>query len=408
MAQSFPQLNPTSLRTSIRKDYSNIKGKQNGGVQLQKGSIKPFRNIDNEIKAHSHPSSKVYRNCICSLLLFALDLILFDYMDLFFATFILLITILGPLYCLITYIATKLQNSLVKKNEVQTNEIELISFSDKPSVKWAINPEESKFTDLSMNKDLQIDGPFRQYSRSDRISPQKDRQVTIQIERTEAQIDNLALNDLKELNISQSLFSQYVNNLKKFFVNTMLSKLEPKLRSEDQLAVQMLSVPSYEHCKDYILERISALAHSPYLSGHFGSRGNKWKGHEWTKELPSDNQIIMHAFSTWVSYFMNGKRVNTNVFLEQFLSIGQQKKNFEKNHAEFFLCSPDWNMFYILKKNELSESRYYAFPGIDSMYNGLTLLLYFIMKEKDFMIGGADLTTIPFCLDNVFSITSIN
>jgi hypothetical protein len=125
---------------------------------------------------------------------------------------------------------------------------------------------------------------------------------------TDTNIDQLARESLRKLKISPFYFSQYLSNFKTLISKTLLSKLENILQSDHPMLELMLSVPTFDHYRNYIIQRIHALAGTQFLAGHFGEKGDRWKDREWNTDMPSDNQIILHLFGCWVSYFMNGKK----------------------------------------------------------------------------------------------------
>ena len=85
----------------------------------------------------------------------------------------------------------------------------------------------------------------------------------------------------------------------------------------------MRTVPGFEHCSAYVLSRINSLASSSFLATHLGDKGDRWHDREWTTDLPSDNQIVMHIFSAWISFFLSGKRKGKDqlLFSQKYLFV---------------------------------------------------------------------------------------
>jgi hypothetical protein len=157
----------------------------------------------------------------------------------------------------------------------------------------------------------------------------------------------------------------------------------------------MLSVPNYEHCRAYIVHRVQALASSPSLAGHYGEIGERWNDRPWTTELPSDNQIILHMLSVWLSFFMCGSRAAKVelVFNQKHLFV---RREVHLEAEEIALCTDDYATFWVRARWKSPELQtFYATPGRDAMYAGLTLFFWFVKQNHDYMLGGADLKEAP-------------
>lgn len=217
--------------------------------------------------------------------------------------------------------------------------------------------------------------------------------------------DQKASECLKKLGITTVMYNKYLSNFKSMISQTVLTKLIQKLHSEESMYITMLSVPGYEHCRGYIIQRIKALASSQYLSGHFGDCGDYYEGREWTTDSPSDNQIVMHILSVWFSYFMGGKNPDRfqNLFYEKYLFI--KREPIFDDEESVLLCSDDYCNFYVYTKyGDNIPEKFYTFLGRDSMYAGLMLFFWFIMKKKNFLLDAADFTETPMCIDRIFSL----
>ena len=250
---------------------------------------------------------------------------------------------------------------------------------------------------------------YRQFVNADRPNASfKKTQLKVA---KEASIDQLANETLAKLNLKSSTFNQYLVNMKAFLSKNLISKLALELHSDSAAVEMMLSVPTFEHCRNYVIQRIRALAASHYLAGHFGDKGEKYGEREWSKELPSDNQIILHILSVWLSYMMTHMKPDSQrpplVFSQKFIAIGKEPEIQTEN--DIYLCTDDFNKFYVLTKSKNTEKdvislpeRYFAFPGKDSMYSGLTLFFYFVKEKYQFLLDGADLQEPPHCMNRIF------
>ncbi|EAY05738.1 hypothetical protein TVAG_100610 [Trichomonas vaginalis G3] len=218
-------------------------------------------------------------------------------------------------------------------------------------------------------------------------------------------IDQLAGNTLNILGLSSVKFNKYLVNMKAFIQKSVLQKLSSKLGLSDNVVEAMVSIPNYEHCSQYVLHRINTLASAAYLAGHFGDRGDRWNEREWTNELPSDNQIILHIISVWISSLIGGIK-NTKrlqfIFKQRYVYIGENPVT--DTDDDIMLCSDDWSNFYVLCKYKTQNvERFYALPGRDSMYAALTIFFFIVKEKHKFFLEGCDFTGSPFFMDKVYS-----
>ena len=222
----------------------------------------------------------------------------------------------------------------------------------------------------------------------------------------EMNIDQLATEAIRKLGMSSSIFNQYLVNMKAFLQKAMLKKLVPQMHKSDPIIESMLNVPNYEHQRSYIIERIKTLADAEFLAGHCADRGQRWNDREWTNELPSDNQIILHILSVWLSSLMNGPKDSKKfrpVFKNRYLYIGLNP--IIKSDDEILLCSKDWANFYVHARFKSDQAEdFYAFPGHDSMYSAITIFFFIIKETKKFILEGCDLTDSPFFMNRVYSV----
>jgi hypothetical protein len=171
----------------------------------------------------------------------------------------------------------------------------------------------------------------------------------------------------------------------------------------------MVTVPKFEHAREYVHQRVRSLGQSTYLAGHCGHGGEHWDGKEFgSQKLPSDNQIVLHVLGSWLSFFMCGRRRTGPVrmlFHERHVAIEKREPKIEAD-SDLYLCSDDWKRFYVLtrwpEKGGL-EQRFWAFPGIDSLYAALVLFFWFVREKFDFAMDGADMRDRPMCMDRIYS-----
>lgn len=214
-------------------------------------------------------------------------------------------------------------------------------------------------------------------------------------------IDQRALKALQDLSIPYTHFKQYLSNMKVFISQTLMKKLSTQLHSDDPMIETMLSVPKYEHCREYTMQRVKELANS--LS-HYGNKGTKWEEREWSSELPSDNQIVLHILGTWLSFFMCGKKIGKRpklVFQQKFFSYHREPSSDDGKPVVIF--TNDWSDFSVITSFKSSPIiKYQAFSGLDSLYSALTIFFWIINEKYHYLLDGADLTDVPICIDRVY------
>ena len=213
----------------------------------------------------------------------------------------------------------------------------------------------------------------------------------------------LAIEGLQKLGMTETQFNRYVSNMKQLIAKSILAKLVKMLHMDQPLVVQMLAVPRAESYGEYVRNRIRAMS-TQGLIGHLGDHGEMWRDKEWTSDMPSDNQIVLHILSIMFSYLMCGKKM-TNVrpiFDQKYLFI-KREREIEDVENDVLLCTDDFSQFYVYTKYKTQvPEKWYALPGRDSMYGALTLFFWFVKEKKNFFLEGADFADEPLCMERVF------
>lgn len=224
--------------------------------------------------------------------------------------------------------------------------------------------------------------------------------------------DQLSNDSFEKLSpgLTRVQFNIYNSNMKQFISKILLHKLAKGMYSDKPLFAAMLNIPGYDSCREYIMQRIISLSSSRFLSGNYGDKGDRWKEIEWTTDYPSDNQLILHVLSIWMSYFMGGRRKEANLefFKQKYIYI---KKEPKLENEDILICSDDWSNFYIYTQNHESKSysfeKFYLPSGKDSLISALTLFFWFVKEKKNYLIDGADLKDKPMYMDKfVFTSSS--
>ncbi|OHT09751.1 hypothetical protein TRFO_21279 [Tritrichomonas foetus] len=421
LSQFHTPFNVTPVKSGISSPHQRqIKSQTTEKIPLpttppiRKSDFNPFeaKNLSIDIKRVNDPDELKLRNALIFLILsvgFLASFLLGFHPEVCLLLSLFFFSIATYAFC------THLQRVHLK-SKINTTKVAPIRpiaspklFEIRPSEKFVIHtakPPAEFVQSANTSNNLNF---YRQFVNADRATASLKRvQLTVS---QESNIDQLANDALVKLKLKSSKFNQYLVNMKSFLAKNLISKLALELHSESAAVDMMLSVPTFEHCRNYVIQRIRSLAASQYLAGHFGDRGDKYGEREWSKELPSDNQIILHILSVWLSYMMSHMRPSDQrpplVFSHKFIAIGKEPKIETEN--DIVLCTDDFNKFYVMTKpaktdeNEASSvERYFAFPGRDSMYCGLTLFFYFVRERFDFLLDGADLQEPPLCMNRIY------
>ena len=332
--------------------------------------------------------------CTFFIILFLLRLVTF--VSIYGSIFFFILTVVG-------YLAQKRRRSIAI-NPFPTYAQESVNQEhlkvESPSAMFARPPSQDDKKKKPQNASLHV---YRSYMTADRPS------ASIEKSRfgREIDYDQLFTESLKKLGISSVAFNKYVTHMKTFIARTILAKFVKKIHSDEPRYALMRTVPGFEHCSAYVLSRINSLASSSFLATHLGDKGDRWHDREWTTDLPSDNQIVMHIFSAWISFFLSGKRKGKDqlLFSQKYLFV-KRDPVFE-NENDVLLCSDDWAKFYVYTSYKSStQEKFYVALGRDSMYAALTLFFWFIKEKKKFLMEAADLKDSPICMDRVFSLSS--
>ena len=423
-------ISPTTLRNKYRDSY-NINEKLPESLskikpRKEKPSMLPGETdlFYQELKTHNYPDNgrRLFFFILFSVIFLFLGFnfyqnnifILHILSILFFVSGI--ICIIGSIYGFISWLKNFLNSFKADSPVNQTFPQEEVKQEQEDNIdiyyNFAEDKNKNRFNNLdSLDFKIPDKQLFRSFLLSDRVSHQiQTRTISISTREflTDSEIDKLALESLKELQIVPSVFNKYVNNMKKFIQQIFLTKLHRELHSGSQLTNQMLSIPRFDNERDYIMKRIEILSKSHLLKDHQGTKGERWKNREWNPEFPSDNQIILHTFSVWLSFYINGKKPGSNLFKEMFFSV---EKAYDDPHAKLSkekkilkICTEDNCNFYIKQQKKNQDKKvYWVPPGKDSLYNAFTLFFYKINVDHHFKLDNVDLEQQPFLMYKIFN-----
>jgi hypothetical protein len=243
---------------------------------------------------------------------------------------------------------------------------------------------------------------YRAFVNADRASAES-REVRASPSRDAGELDQLARQALDTLKI-RSRIDRSVRNVKRFLSRRVLAKLVREFQSGDPVVRQMLDIPGHEKSSVYVKERVRLFSASEFLAGQLGGRGARFQDAEWTPGLPSDNEIILHILSVWLSFRMTGKKKGQPVidkFAEKHLAIVKERQ--VESETDIFLCTDDWNKFFIkVAPGYDGTAIYWAGAGRDALYQALVLFFKLVEIRLDWQLEGIDLTAPRIALDQLF------
>ena len=250
---------------------------------------------------------------------------------------------------------------------------------------------------------------YKPFEVSDR--PTSSQEVNLYSISSESTLEQNANKSLENLNLTFTEYSQYVSNFKSFVAKNVLKKLVMQIHDTDSLTEPMLSIPGYENYRGYVIQRIKELAESPILSTHQGDGGGRYEDREWNDEMPSDNKIIFNILSIWISFFMGTRKPDyiENRFKNKFTTRSHITTHNKKDDSKdiILLCieeSKDEKTRYsVIFQGKEKEELYWAFPGIDAMYSGLTIFFYLVNKYLNNSLDGADFQDDPINFSSIFT-----
>ncbi|KAG0229576.1 hypothetical protein BGW42_001455 [Actinomortierella wolfii] len=163
-----------------------------------------------------------------------------------------------------------------------------------------------------------------------------------------------------------------------------------------------LSVPGVSN-RAYVVERIKAFG--PLLN-HFkwDSEGVRWDGgrKEWTPDLPTDSQILMHLFATFLDLAMPAQPMQ-----------GYGRFPFSYKHLVSVDGKPDLNVAIQIKQSSRNPPCYHLVvngnvweivPKRMNIWYTLVLFIYVVMKESGGYLGQAHFGSRALGLDTVVEV----
>lgn len=144
------------------------------------------------------------------------------------------------------------------------------------------------------------------------------------------------------------------------------------------------------HCRGYIIERIKTLARGGCLAAYRWDSGSDWNGKAWNQErFPTDAEIILHLFCSYMDFQMPGQGSNNNKFTNDYYVSKDGKHSPYLEHIQ-------------IKQVEKYPPRYSfiargciwgIYPKRNNLFQTICLFLFFFKLEHSGYLGLFNLDT---------------
>lgn len=131
--------------------------------------------------------------------------------------------------------------------------------------------------------------------------------------------------------------------------------------------------------REYLVKRIKALASGSYISAFVWDGGGEWKNQKWTTELPTDSQIIIHLFCTYMDELLS----NDNSMFSQDLFTRYHYVRYPANpdkvhsNAKIYqsqIHPPHFNVI-------VGKETWHILRGRNNLFQALVLFLWYIKEN---------------------------
>jgi hypothetical protein len=135
---------------------------------------------------------------------------------------------------------------------------------------------------------------------------------------------------------------------------------------------------------DYVAQRIRELAHGTCLGDYRWNGGGSWNGKQWTSDLPTDAQIVLHAFCTYMDALLPAQSsARAAAFSDNHVvaaPITSSKITSSIMLFQAHLHPPHVDVLF--KKYLVPLQR-----GASNLFDALCVFLYCVERERDGFIG---------------------
>lgn len=143
--------------------------------------------------------------------------------------------------------------------------------------------------------------------------------------------------------------------------------------------------------QEYLVARTKELCSGGYMSSFSHNKGGKFKGREWTEDLPTDADIILHVFCVYVNLHhpLDPRYPDGKLFGQKYVAIRPEEKK-EKGTNFIYkekTTPPQYNVVTSGITYEIPE-------GHSNIFVAILLFLHIIKTKEAGMLGPVKLSTL--------------
>jgi len=169
----------------------------------------------------------------------------------------------------------------------------------------------------------------------------------------------------------------------------------PKVQKRLQLELNMNVLGCSS--REYLIQRIKELATGSCMATFKWNGGGKWKSKEWTSELPTDSQIVIHLFCVYMDTQLP-RSPSGKPFTSQYFVVFPDTPDAIPSHVKIYqqhIHPPHFKVVY--GKGEIWET----FQGRNNLFHALVLFVFCVQNRLDGYLGSLKLSQIG--LDKVIA-----
>ena len=174
-----------------------------------------------------------------------------------------------------------------------------------------------------------------------------------------------------------------------------LSEADKAARAESRLRRQIQKIKTYlnvlgSSSEDYVIHRLRQLVSGSVLAAFSWSSGGEWKGRPWTPELPTDSQIVMHMFVTFMDQNMPAfdETSQTPFTSRHFVPVSGETDTTKSSDVKIVQCSVHPPHFRVVTKVGTWE----VLHGRNNLFHNLILFAYYVKMHKNGFLHQVDLS----------------
>jgi len=163
----------------------------------------------------------------------------------------------------------------------------------------------------------------------------------------------------------------------------------PKVQKRIQLEYHMNVLGCSS--REYLIQRIKELANGSCMATFKWNGGGKWKNKEWTSELPTDSQIVIHLFCVFMDAQLpkDPRSPSGKPFTSQYFVVFPDTPDSLPSHIKIYqqhIHPPHFKVVH--SKGEIWE----AYQGRNNLFHALVLFIYGTSSKLDGYLGSLKLS----------------